>query len=203
MSIEKLNLRLQNALLKSGWPSLTPLQEQLLPAYKSGSDLVVNAADSLGKTSSIAIHTLEKIKEQAPDDAPRAIIMTTTIDEAAQLEILFKKLAFETDLRIFLMHDKANSILQRNDLFDGCDIMIGNVTRINKLYLQNGFSVKHVKLLVLDNLEELIGFSNNPNLLRLVESMPKAQKVVYFNKMTPRTENFIEEWLIKPLLIEQ
>lgn len=202
MSLEKLHKRLSEAILKQGWKELTPLQESLLGAYKSGSNVAVMADDGAGKSASIAIHTLEKVKEQAPDDAPRAIILTDTIDNAAQLEILLNKLSVGTDLRIVLIHDKANQILQRNDLFDGCDILVGNLKRVNAMYLQNGFSVKHVKLLAIDNFDKLLTTSNYPHLLRLLESMPKVQKVIYRQQETARTEKFIDECLHNPMWIE-
>lgn len=202
MPIEKLHKRLFDALLKNGINTFTPLQEELQAAYKSGGNVAVLAPDGSGKSTSIVIHTLEKVKEQAPDDAPRAIVISDTIDNAVQLEELIKKLTLSTEIRTVLIHDKANSILQRNDLFDGCDIMVGNINRISNLYLQNGFSVKHVKVLVIDNLDKLLGNSNNPHLVRLMESMPKVQKIVYRSKETARTEKFLEDWMERLQWIE-
>lgn len=199
MSIQKYNSLLQHAFAKAGYAELNDFQSSLSNPFKSGKDLIVSAPKDAGKSLSLVLNVLEKINQASEDNnAPRALIITPDIESSTKLQDLFTKLAYGTDVRIVLAIDRANSVKQRIDLFEGSDIVIGNIKRVFDLYNQNGINFKHLKYFILDDAEKVIGTNLHTPVMRLCESMFKTQKIIYCESETPRLLKLCEEILRNP-----
>ena len=59
-----------------------------------------------------------------------------------------EKATKEIDLTIDLVFDKGSKLKQRNDLFDGTEVIVGTTKRICELYFQNGFNIAKLKLFI-------------------------------------------------------
>lgn len=84
-------------------------------------------------------------------------------------------------------------VQQRNDIFDGTEIIVGNPKRIHELYLQNGINLKLLDLFIVDDLSECLSNGKQPELKRLIESLEqKTQLVLLSDNSTKKLESFVE-----------
>ncbi len=174
---------------------LFPLQEMVLNALKSGKDHCVQAPEGSGETISIAISVLQKI-EEAGEGSPRALVICKNDDEAKNLYEWIEKLGRHLDITVDLAHEKGNMLKQRNDIFDGTEIIVGTPKRMFDLYIQNGYNVSQMKLFIMDDAQSIFIHGFKMQMSRLIESLPKCQKLFFSENFADRRwKEFQEEFV--------
>jgi len=88
---------------------------------------------------------IDEVIPQPEEGSPRAIILCTSDAQAREIHAEFVKLAKTKDLTVDLVVEKGNKLQQRNDLFDGTEIIVGTTRRMAELYFQNGFRKRRRK----------------------------------------------------------
>lgn len=116
---------------------------------------------------------------QPEEGSPRAIVLCTNDQQAREIYAGFTQLAKIKDLTVDLIVEKGNKLQQRNDLFDGTEIIVGTTRRMAELYFQNGFNIKKLKLFVVLGLDEQMRAGMKGYLVRLTESLPKCKSLFF------------------------
>ena len=195
MSLAKLRPELQEIFPDKGITELNPFQLAVLDGLKSGKSCLVEGAESSGKTTAIFVSLLQKITEHG-EGSPRAIVVCATDQDAYDLHAKLTPICRILDLTVDLAHDRGIMLQQRNDIFDGTEIIIANAKRLYELYIQNGFNVGQLKLFILDDTIELFKKGYKMQLSRIVVSFPKCQHLYFSNSFKDhRVEEFLEEFL--------
>jgi len=201
MTFEQLNELLEGTLQESGMTAYSPVQQAILTRIKQGGDALFTGA-SEESTTGLAIASVIKAPK-AFEGSPRVLILSPTIDSVHAVNNLLKNWIRRTEIAVELAHDKGNMILERNNIFDGADIITGNPKRILELYNQNGIHVGQLNLLIVDYADEI---AKDPvmvqRVLRLAESLPKCQRFIVCRTVTPRVEKMVEELCINPKIID-
>ncbi len=202
MSFKKLNPEVVIALERIDIKELEGDAKTFFSAIKSGKNLIINAPVSSGKTTAALVSIFNKVHQEF-EGSPRAIYLTDTIEKA---EIFQKKTAVvcrKLDITSDLVHDKGNMVQQRNDIFDGTEIIVGNPKRMFELYLQNGVNIKLLDLFIIDDFELCISSNKQAEIKRLIESLEnKTQLVLMTNTLTKKAEAFIESLEIEFTTVE-
>jgi len=195
MAITKLREGLDEMLKERGVPEMNAFQSEIIDALKAGKNILAEGPLGSGKSKAILYCLLQKIA-QPGEGSPRAIVICNTNDDALNLHAEIQKAARHMDLTIDLANDKGNMLQQRNDIFDGTEIIIGNPRRIYDLYIQNGFNVSQLKLFILDDATTLFKNGYKMQLSRIVESLPKCQHLYLADNFKDRRiEDYMEEFL--------
>ncbi len=196
MDISELSNNLPKALARQNITEISTEVQFGLKKLKSGLDFVFETENKRNEEVLLTgIHLISKLQDISEDDVPRALILINSIDSVFEVEKLIKELSYGTELRTLKVHDKANRIQERNDLFDGCDIVIGNPKRVIELYFQNGINFKKLKHIVLFDAHDIIANNHSTKVIRLFESLEKCQKILFTNKISEKLEDFVEEFL--------
>jgi ATP-dependent RNA helicase RhlE len=195
MSLAKLRPELQEIFPDKGITELNPFQLAVLDGLKSGKSCLIEGPKDAGKTTAIFVSLLQKITEPG-EGSPRAIVVCATDQEAYDLHAKLTPICRILDLTVDLAHDRGIMLQQRNDIFDGTEIIIANAKRLYELYIQNGFNVSQLKLFVLDDTLELFKKGYKMQLSRMVESFPKCQHLYFSTSFDDRRiEDYLEEFL--------
>jgi superfamily II DNA/RNA helicase len=195
MSLLKLREELQEIFPDKGITELNPFQLTVLDGLKSGKSCLIEGPKDAGKTTAIFVSLLQKITEPG-EGSPRAIVVCATDQDAYDLHAKLTPICRILDLTVDLAHDRGIMLQQRNDIFDGTEIIIANAKRLYELYIQNGFNVGQLKLFILDDTIELFKKGYKMQLSRIVESFPKCQHLYFSNSFKDhRVEEFLEEFL--------
>ncbi len=202
MSFKKLKPEVVEALKTIPIESLTTTANTFFSNIKSGKNVLISAPVSSGKTTTALVSIFNKVNQEY-EGSPRAILLTDTIEKAETLHKKITPVCRKLDVTADLIHDKGNSIQQRNDIFDGTEIIIGNPKRIFELYLQNGINLKLLDLFIVDDLDECLSNHKQAELKRLIESLEsKTQLVLLTNVYSKKVETFVESLEIPLTIIE-
>lgn len=198
---EKLDIQLIEVLKENGFTESTQLQQICIPKIKSGRDLLCIAADGSGKSTTIVVSVLQRLKSSL-DDNPRAIIVVQNKDRALEMKAEFERLGEYTNLRVQTACDDEKINDQKDKIYMGSDVVIGTAKRLNQVYTLYALNLGVVKIFAIDNAELVIRSINYTQIDRLSESMPKAQRVVFATHTNEWIERFADAFMNVQEVIE-
>ena len=128
------------------------------------------------------------------EGSPRVLWITPSWESVREKIKSFHHLMKRTDVTIENADDKSKIIEQRNAIFEGAEIIIGNPKRVLELYNQNWIHMNQLSLVIIDQAEIIC---KNPSTIqsikRIAESLPKCQKLIFAEGTHDRLETFCED----------
>jgi ATP-dependent RNA helicase RhlE len=85
-----------------GYVTPTPIQDQAIPAVRTGRDLVATAQTGTGKTAAFLLPLIDRLLAR-PRGSAGALVLTPTRELAQQIDGCFRALAAHTGLRSALV----------------------------------------------------------------------------------------------------
>ncbi|MFP9117547.1 DEAD/DEAH box helicase [Flavobacterium sp. RNTU_13] len=203
MKLKKILPHLQQSLEQAGLTEPTELQRETFGPIKSGVDLVIGGLREEGKTTAIVINVIQRLdKAPAGMIAPRALIIVKDKEKMLEMMELFAELGKHTDLRIYGVHDKTNLDEDKNQISVGIDVLIGTPIRLNDMFGGAGFDVNQLKMLIVDDVEELLRNRLEPKIARLSNSIGKTQRLFFTDVITERVEFLADRLMVEPMFME-
>lgn len=195
MNLKKINPKLQQALIENGLTEAPNVIKEAFGTIKSGNDVVLIIEDKKEQKEAIAISVIQRL-EKAFMLSPRALVIVEDKPEALLMETVFKELAKYTDLRIFMTHDKTDLDEDKNQISLGIDVLIGTPERLSFMFGNAGFDVNQLKMLVINDTDELLRLRHDTRLFRLSESIGKTQRLYISGQETERLEIFVDKTML-------
>jgi ATP-dependent RNA helicase RhlB len=156
---------LQQGLDDSGFTRCTPIQEMTLPLALAGRDVAGQAQTGTGKTCAFLVALMNRLLTtpavaDRKDSDPRALIIAPTRELAIQIEKDARAIGRHTGLRVALIYGGVDYDKQRQQLKDGCDIIIATPGRMLDYHKQGVFSLNSVEVMVIDEADRMfdLGF---------------------------------------------
>lgn len=195
MALTKLRPELIDFVEEKGITELNPLQTKVIDALKAGKNILAEGPDGAGKTTAIYMSLLQKITEPG-EGSPRGIVICSTDQKAYDLYSELERVCRIMDLTVDLAHGRGNMLQQRNDIFDGTEIIIGTPKRLYDLYIQNGYNLSMLKLFIIDDAIDIFKAGFKMQLSRIADSLPKCQHMLFSTKFDDqRVEDYLEEYV--------
>jgi len=168
----------------------TPLQSESIPIIKSGSNLYCSGPKDSGKTTTLIMTTLQKLKCEAEGTSPRAIVLVKDKEKAMEMYDAFLAYTKHNSLRVYVGHEKMHIDLQKSEIMMGVDILISTPKSLNKLFLLNGVNVSQLKIFSVDDAEFLVQQSAYAALISITQMIRKCQYVLYAEEISPKLKRF-------------
>lgn len=156
---------LQKGLDEAGFARCTPIQALTLPMALTGRDVAGQAQTGTGKTCAFLVAMMNRLLTQPAvaerkDSDPRALVIAPTRELAIQIEKDAKNVGRYTGLRTALIYGGVDYDKQRQQLKDGCDIIIATPGRLLDYHKQNVFGFNGVEVMVIDEADRMfdLGF---------------------------------------------
>jgi ATP-dependent RNA helicase RhlE len=192
MAFEKLQETLIENLVTAGFEDFLPEQKKLFGKIREGKNLIIMTEGNKGLSSLFLITALNKVP--VPEEgSPRVVVICANDDEAQSRYEDLKKWSRHMDLTIDLAHERGKQIQQRNDIFDGTEIVIGTAKRIYDLYIQSGLNLNLLRLFVIDDANQTLVKNNPGYLARFADSLPKCQILIGAKVYNDKLEAFCEQ----------
>lgn len=185
MPFKKLHSDIQEKLAELEIITPTPFQKISIPVIKSGANIFCTAPEGSGKTTTLILTTLQKLKCESVGNSPRAIVLVENDERALEVHDAFLKHIKFNSLRIYLSNDKLHIDTQKSEIFEGVDILISTAKTLNKLFLLNGVSTSQLKIFSIDDAQFLTKNAPYTALMAITQSLNKCQFVLYSDKMYP------------------
>jgi ATP-dependent RNA helicase RhlE len=191
---EKLDKQLLESLKENGFTESTEVEQICIPRIKSGRDLLCIAGKGSGKSTTLIVSVLQRLKTELEDN-PRAVIVVADKERALEMKNEFSRLGEYTDLRVHTACEDEKIDFQKDKIYMGTDVVIGTAKRLNQIYTLYALNLGVVKIFAIDDAELVIKNLNYLQLDRLARSLPKSQKVVFAHSLTEWVERFGNEFM--------
>jgi Superfamily II DNA and RNA helicases len=156
---------LQQGLADAGFTRCTPIQELTLPVALAGRDVAGQAQTGTGKTCAFLVALMNRLLTtpavaERKDTDPRALVIAPTRELAIQIDKDARAIGARTGLKTALIYGGVDYDKQRQQLHDGCDIIIATPGRLLDYYKQQVFGFNGVEVMVIDEADRMfdLGF---------------------------------------------
>ena len=190
MPFKKLHSDIQERLAYLEIETPTPFQSKSIPVIKSGTNVYCTASKNSGKTTTLILTTLQKLKCEAVGNSPRAVVLVENKERAMELYDAFLTFTKYNSLRVYVGYEELHIDVQKSEIFEGIDILISTPKSMNKLFLVNGINTSQLKIFSIDDAEFLIQKSAYAAIMSITQSIKKCQFVLYSEKMHPMLKRF-------------
>ena len=190
MPFKKLHADIKEKLEELEITTPTSFQSKSIPIIKSGANVYCTASLGSGKTTTLILTTLQKLKFEAVGDTPRAIVLVENKEKALELYDAFLAFTRYSSLRLYVGYEQLHIDLQKSEIFEGIDILISTAATMNKLLLLNGVNTSQVKIFSVDDAEFLVKKTAYENIMSISQSVEKCQYVLYTEKTHPVLKRF-------------
>jgi ATP-dependent RNA helicase RhlB len=172
---------LQQGLAAAGITRTTPIQALTLPVALLGRDVAGQAQTGTGKTFAFLVALMNRLLNNpaAPDrkdSDPRALIIAPTRELAIQIEKDFQVIGKATGLRSALIYGGVDYDKQRQQLRDGCDIIIATPGRLLDYYKQDVFGFGSVEVMVIDEADRMFDLGFIKDVRFIFRRLPAREK---------------------------
>ena len=201
MNLKKINPSLQQALAEIGLVEPNELQRDTFSTIKSGADCVIIAPHGSGKSAAIALNVVQKL--QKPEgESTRALVIVESKERMLEMEEMFASFAKYNALRIYATSDKSDIDNDKNQISLGVDVLVGTPTKVNALFSGAGFNMNTIKMLIVDDADQVFRNRHDAIVQRLSESVAKTQRIFTASEITEKLEIMADKILIEPLWFE-
>ncbi|MCD8411778.1 DEAD/DEAH box helicase [Tenacibaculum finnmarkense] len=190
MPFKKLNSEIKEKLESLEITTPTPLQKKSIPAIKSGANVYCIGDQGSGKTTTLVLTTLHKLKFTDIGTSPRAFVLVEDNERALEVYNAFLPYTRYKSIRVYVADEALHVDTQKSEIFEGVDILISTPKRMNKLFLLNGISPSQLMIFSVDDAQFLKNNTAYAALMAITQSVNKCQFVLYTDKMTPTIKRF-------------
>jgi len=205
------DMRLEEDLLRGiyshGFETPSAIQKKaIVPLAFGGVDVIAQAQSGTGKTAAFCTGALQLIDRRIREC--QVIILSPTRELAKQSASVASALGRFMDTSILACVGGSSMRQQIDSLRKGAQLVLGTPGRIGDLIQRGCLPVKSVRLLVLDEADEMLkdgdrgerGFRDD--VYDLLRKMPSSVKVGLFSAtLPPEALQLAKEWMPDPLMI--
>jgi len=179
-----LNKSLLNALDDIGVTKPTAIQQKTFSPIMSGSDIVGVAQTGTGKTYAFLLPTL-RLWKFSKSPAPQILIMVPTRELVAQVAEEVNKLTAYLTFQTVGVYGGTNIKTQIAAIEAGCDLVVGTPGRLLDLMLKGALKTKHIKRLIIDEVDEMLNLGFRTQLNNILEYLPEKRQNLMFSATMP------------------
>jgi len=169
------------------------IQEMTLPLALSGNDVIGQAKTGTGKTLGFGIPLLQRIIGPHDSDAeflaapgkPQALVVVPTRELCIQVAQDIREAGSRRAVRVLEIYGGRAYEPQVDALRTGIDLVVGTPGRLIDLAQQRHLDLSHVKVLVLDEADEMLDLGFLPDVERIIAMTPENRQTMLFSATMP------------------
>ncbi|GAA4756769.1 MULTISPECIES: DEAD/DEAH box helicase [Flavobacterium] len=199
-NFEQFNLpkSLQKAIDDLHFTTPTPIQEKSFSVIMSGRDMMGIAQTGTGKTFAYLLPLLKQYKFVNTYN-PRIMILVPTRELVVQVVEEVEKLTTYMSVRTLGIYGGVNINTQKNQVYQGIDILVGTPGRIMDLALDGVLGLQEVTKLVIDEFDEMLNLGFRPQLTSILSMLkPKRQNILFSATMTDEVDEILNDYFDFP-----
>ena len=201
---------ISDALAAVGIISPFPIQELTLPVALSGQDIIGQAKTGTGKTLGFGLPTIQRVVGRDDEGwadlehpgAPQALILVPTRELAIQVGEDLAIAAKLRNARVATLYGGVPIEPQAELLRRGLEVAVGTPGRIIDLYQQGFLNLKQVKIVVLDEADEMLDLGFQPSVEKILSYLPEDRQSMLFSATMPGPViAMARQYMTKPMRI--
>jgi ATP-dependent RNA helicase DeaD len=162
------------------------VQRESIPLIRSGRDLLAQASTGTGKTAAFALPMIQRLVD---DDGnrrrTRGLVLVPTRELAMQVAEAIHKYARHTSVQVLSLYGGASMEQQIRSLKRGADIVVATPGRALDHLRRKTLTLDTVRLLVLDEADEMLDMGFAEDLDSILEATPRTRQTTLFAATLP------------------
>jgi ATP-dependent RNA helicase DeaD len=169
----------RRAIDEMGFTEPTPVQLAVYEPASSGSDLIVQARTGTGKTAAFGLPLVDKRIRQ--EGGQQALILAPTRELALQSAREIERLGKHKNVRVVPVYGGAPMEKQVREIEEGAQIVSGTPGRVLDHLKRGTLRGQDIRILILDEADEMLSMGFARELNAIVEHLPKARQTMLFS----------------------
>jgi len=163
------------------------IQTMTLPIALSGHDLIGQARTGTGKTLGFGVPMLQQVVSPAEgaDGRPQGLVVVPTRELCVQVARDLQAAGSTRAVRVQTIYGGRAFEPQVAALRTGVDVVIGTPGRLLDLSRQRHLDLSVVRVLVLDEADEMLDLGFLPDVERILELLPTERQTMLFSATMP------------------
>lgn len=183
-----------------GFTEPSPIQKIAIKPFIDGRDLIIQSHSGTGKTATFMISILNRIEPELKKT--QAVVVAPTRELAKQIYSVYQSLSNHIDITgYFCIGGSLRNKYNYNEDINQ-HIIIGTPGRVSDLIDKNIIKTNNVKMLVIDEADDVLSISFQKQLVKIFDSLNESTQLCLFSATIP-SELFIltDKMLKNPLKI--
>lgn len=177
--------RIVHAVEEMGFEHMTPIQEQAIPVFLSGKDVIGQAQTGTGKTAAFGIPILEKIDPE--NKGLQAVVLCPTRELAMQAADELRKFAkYLHGIKVLPIYGGQDIVRQIRNLKGGVQIIVGTPGRVMDHMRRHTIKMEQVHTVVLDEADEMLNMGFREDIETILNEMPEERQTGLFSATMPK-----------------
>ncbi len=191
----------RRALDKMGYTHPTPVQRAVFEAAAEGRSLVVQARTGTGKTAAFGLPIVDRLVRPSVK-AVQALALCPTRELALQVSREIEQIGKYRGAKVVAIYGGASMTKQVEALQGGAQIVVGTPGRVLDHLRQKTLDPSGIRVLVLDEADEMLSMGFARELHAILETLPKNRQGLFFSAtIPPDIERLAHAQLKNPELI--
>jgi ATP-dependent RNA helicase DeaD len=174
---------IQTSLVELGWSTPMPVQAKAIPLMRAGGDLIIQAMTGSGKTGAFGIPIVEAIDVKSREI--QALVMLPTRELANQVATEITTLGKHRGVSVLPVYGGVGYGPQIESLERGVHVIVGTPGRILDHLGPGRMDLSTVKVLVLDEADEMLSLGFWPDMREIASYLPTKRNSHLFSATIP------------------
>lgn len=161
----------------------TPIQSQTLPSLLDGRDVIGQARTGSGKTLAFVLPALELVDPRRR--AVQVLVLTPTRELAVQVGGVVEQTKGSRPVNSVLVYGGRGIQPQIAAIRRGAQVVVGTPGRVLDLVRQGALKFDALRLLVLDEADEMLDRGFAPDVERIIAQTPRGRQTALFSATLP------------------
>jgi superfamily II DNA/RNA helicase len=163
------------------------IQELTLPLALAGHDLIGQARTGTGKTLSFGVPLIQRLSsgDTPLDGVPHALVIVPTRELCLQVSADLNAIGQPLGIRVLAGYGGRAYEPQITALARGVDVVVGTPGRLLDLVERGHLVLDRVRVLVLDEADEMLDLGFLPDIERILGLVPQRRQTLLFSATMP------------------
>jgi ATP-dependent RNA helicase DeaD len=179
-----LNADVRRAVDAMGYTHPTPVQRAVFEPAAEGRSLVVQARTGTGKTAAFGLPIVDRIVRPATK-APQVLVLCPTRELALQVGREIEQLGQFRSIHVAAIYGGSSMTKQIEAIAAGAQVLTGTPGRVLDHLRQRTLDPSAIRLLVLDEADEMLSMGFARELNAILELLPKNRQGLFFSATLP------------------
>ncbi|XXX81934.1 DEAD/DEAH box helicase [Sorangium sp. So ce134] len=179
-----LSSELRETLAEIGYVHPTPVQLAVWEPVTRGRDAVVQARTGTGKTAAFGLPIVDHAVKRSLAQA-QVLALCPTRELALQVSAEIERLGKRKGVKVVAVYGGAPMQRQIDALAAGAQVIVGTPGRVLDHLRRGTIVAKHIRLLVLDECDEMLSMGFERELTAILAELPQERQTLLFSATLP------------------
>jgi ATP-dependent RNA helicase DeaD len=175
--------RILQALGEMGYTQATEVQARAIPLARAGRDLMVQSRTGTGKTTAFGVPIVEKVDARRGE--VQGLVLCPTRELSIQVTDELGRLGRASGVRVLSIYGGDSMQRQLDGLRQGAHVVVGTPGRILDHLRQRTLRFDAVRILVLDEADQMLDMGFEKEMKAILEHVPSARQTLMFSATIP------------------